>query len=60
MPEMVSQSARPVNQPPSLSNVPELSFITEDIETVVGWCRESMPDVIIRQDSRDVIQFVRK
>ena len=43
-----------------LSNVPELSFMTEDIETVIGWCREIMPDVVVKKDSRDIIQFVRK
>lgn len=43
-----------------LSNVPELSFITEDIETVIGWCRENMPDVVVKKDSVDIIQFVRK
>ena len=43
-----------------LSNVPELSFITEDIETVIGWCRENMPGVVVKKDSVDIIQFVRK
>lgn len=43
-----------------MSNIPELSFITEDIETIICWCRENMPDVVVKQDSRAVIEFTRK
>ncbi len=43
-----------------LPDIPELAFITENIAELIDWCRAKMPEVAIKREGQDNIQFVKK